>query len=328
MKRICLTPVKNESWILDRFLSAASIWADYIIISDQGSNDGSLEIAKKYEKVIIVDNSTIGDFNEYQIRKPLFDTARKIEGPKVFISLDADEFLTPNFDSPEWNTIELSAPGTIITIKGCNIYSDMRHYWDGLDIVCGYVDDGAPYEAKLVHTARSICPKGHPILMLHDIKMMHYQYTDWNRMMFKHRWYQCLELINKENNVVDIFRRYHHVSQIHNYPQKELPEWWMSKYAEHNIDMTSVLCPFDLEIKKRIICYFQEYGCTFFRHLDIWDVNWNEEAALLGLSSNDDYSDPRTIFEKAINKWLRFSQSKRNKIGVKIIDSILKYLYR
>ena len=29
-KIICLTPVKNEEWILRRFLRLASLWADHI----------------------------------------------------------------------------------------------------------------------------------------------------------------------------------------------------------------------------------------------------------------------------------------------------------
>ncbi len=41
---ICLTPIRNEAWILERFLQCASLWADYIIIGDQNSDDGSREI--------------------------------------------------------------------------------------------------------------------------------------------------------------------------------------------------------------------------------------------------------------------------------------------
>ena len=37
LKIICLTPVKNEGWILERFLKCTSLWADYIIIADQSS---------------------------------------------------------------------------------------------------------------------------------------------------------------------------------------------------------------------------------------------------------------------------------------------------
>ena len=80
-KLICLPPVLNEAWILERFIKCASLWADHIIIADQGSTDGSVEIAKRYEKVIFIDNQTDGDFNEMKMRAPLFEAANKIEGP-------------------------------------------------------------------------------------------------------------------------------------------------------------------------------------------------------------------------------------------------------
>ena len=38
-KVICMTPVKNEEWIMERFLAAASLWADCIIVADQHSQD-------------------------------------------------------------------------------------------------------------------------------------------------------------------------------------------------------------------------------------------------------------------------------------------------
>ena len=60
---ICLTPVRNEAWILDKFLQCTSLWADYIILADQMSTDGSREIALKYPKVILVDNNS-ATFNE------------------------------------------------------------------------------------------------------------------------------------------------------------------------------------------------------------------------------------------------------------------------
>ena len=42
-KLIVITPVKNESWILEKFLTFTSLWADYIIIADQNSTDNSIE---------------------------------------------------------------------------------------------------------------------------------------------------------------------------------------------------------------------------------------------------------------------------------------------
>jgi hypothetical protein len=60
---IVMTPVRNEAWVLHAFLKTTSTWADFIIIADQMSTDGSRDIYKQYEKVIVIDNNN-QDFNE------------------------------------------------------------------------------------------------------------------------------------------------------------------------------------------------------------------------------------------------------------------------
>src|SRR5690349_7454919 len=111
---ICLTPVKDEAWILDRFLACASEWADRIIIADQGSTDGSREICSLYPKVTVIENPS-KSFNEPQRRAMLIDEARKTPGPKLLIGLDADEMLSANWkDSAEWQAALRVPPGTIL----------------------------------------------------------------------------------------------------------------------------------------------------------------------------------------------------------------------
>lgn len=60
---IVMTPVRNEAWVLHAFLKTTSLWADYIIVADQMSTDGSRDIYPQYEKVIVIDN-TNPNFNE------------------------------------------------------------------------------------------------------------------------------------------------------------------------------------------------------------------------------------------------------------------------
>src|SRR5437660_66806 len=55
---ICVTPVRNEEWILERFLLCASLWADYIIVADQGSDDDTPRIAASHPKVTLIENSS------------------------------------------------------------------------------------------------------------------------------------------------------------------------------------------------------------------------------------------------------------------------------
>lgn len=326
-KLICLTPVLNEAWILDRFIKCASLWADHIIIADQGSTDGSVDIAKKYDKVIFIDNTSSGDFNEMQMRAPLFEAANKIEGPKIFIGLDADEILTPNFNSSEWNTVRNAKPGTILSFPIYNLLPNGK-YWNFGDIYCGYVDDGTPYTTGLVHSPRMILPPGHDVLLCHDICLLHYKFMDMERMKDRNRWYQCFELINKENKPISIFRRYHHLEAIPTNQHTPWPNWWKEEYQKYGIEITSVLHHSEQRWNMKILEYFNTYGATYFRHLNIWEINWEERAESLGIKHEKSFKDPRRRWEKAVNRWLINSQNKQNKMNVHLLEKIFKKIYR
>lgn len=326
-KIICLTPVKNEAWILERFLKCASLWADYIIIADQGSTDGSVEIAKKNEKVIFIDNNIDGDFNEYTMRNPLFKEAAKIEGPKVLIALDADEILTPNFDSTEWKTIRNAKPGTIISFQINNLLPNDK-YWNFGEIWCGYVDDGTPYESGSIHVPRIIMPYGHDVLICNEIQIMHYKQLDWRRMQDRNRWYQCYELINHINDPVSIFRRYHHHESITADRILTRPEWWKTGYANYGIEITSILHRAESRWNKQIVSYMEEYGAEYFRHLNIWDVNWSDIAKSQGSAKYQYFKDPRRKWEKAINRYLIATSQKQHKISVHLLEKIIRKIYR
>ena len=326
-KLICLTSVLNEAWILDRFIRCASLWADHIIIGDQGSTDGSVEIAKRYDKVIFVDNPRMDEMNEGQYRSPLFDKAREIEGPKILITLDADEIMTPNFDSPEWNTVQNAKPGTILSFPIHNLLPDGT-YWAFGDCYTGYVDDGEPFRKGVIHAIRTIAPAGHSVLKCHDICVLHYKFMDWERMAERNRWYQCFEMVHGLSYPISIFRRYHQIDSI---PKEQFRPWsqmWIDGYAEHGIEITSVLHVNTPMWTGQVVNYMSQYGARFFRHLNIWDVNWNEIADSLGVPHEKSFKDPRRKWEKVVNRWLISTQKKQNKTSVHLMDKILKLIYR
>lgn len=192
-KIICLTPVKNEAWILDKFLTYTSLWADHIIIADQMSTDGSREIAQKYEKVILVDNNS-ETFNEPERQKLLINEARKIEGPRLLITLDADEFFTPNFmTSPEWKTMLKIKPGTVVRFRLNNLHPDFQRMKIEAYYSWGYMDDGTEHEGRKIHSARIPLKKENDILVLNDIQILHLYNVNTDRQDSKSRWYQCYE---------------------------------------------------------------------------------------------------------------------------------------
>ncbi len=147
--------MRNEAWILDRFLQCASTWADHIIIADQQSDDGSREIAARYPKVRLVENPGLG-FDEKTRQELLIAEARKIPGPRILIALDADEVLGANFaTSPEWASLLAAPPGTSLWFERADFYP----FHESIAIyhaawLFGYVDDGRPHEGTFIHGPR------------------------------------------------------------------------------------------------------------------------------------------------------------------------------
>jgi len=320
---ICLTPVRNEAWILDRFLKAASLWADYIIIADQMSTDGSREIAKKYPKVILIDNS-LEAFNEPERQKLLIKEARKINGQKLLITLDADEIFTPNvIDSEEWKQVLTAAPGTIFKFQWANILPDFNTYWQSDFFPWGYMDDGFEHnQNEKIHTSRIPIPHGVKSIEIKTIKVMHFQYSNWERMQSKHRWYECYERITfPEKRPINIFRMYHHMYALPKEKIEVLPTKWIADYLKLKIDVhnnnISTLYWWD----EKVMDYFDQYGIEYFKKLSIWDVNWMK-IAQKWRRANNEYYDPRTFADKCIQLFLKISQKYQNYYIVRKLEKV------
>jgi glycosyltransferase involved in cell wall biosynthesis len=328
---ICLTPVKNESWILDRFLKCASLWADHIIIADQHSDDNSREIASAYPKVRLIQNPSQA-YSEFERQKLLIDTAREIEGPRLLIALDTDEFLTANFQSsPEWETLLNLAPGTVIRFQRVGIRPDMKTFWyegGGCDLSLGFMDDGSDHSGQKIHSTRIPLPNQAPTITLRDIKVLHYQYTNWERMESKHRWYLCWEKINQPHrSTIEVYRQYHHMDFVPHRSINEMPDTWLKGYTDTDIDMTSIYGEstyyWDIEVLKLM----DKYGADAFKRQAIWNVRWNRMAEkIYPHYSSGKYVDPRGILEKLVHRWLRISQKRPNKLYNKVIHGFLRLL--
>lgn len=329
-KIICLTPIRNEAWILDRFLKAASLWADYIIIADQMSTDGSREIVQKYSKVILIDNPS-ESFNEPERQKLLIDEARKIDGPRLLITLDADEILTPNvLKSPEWHTILTSKPGTIFKFQLANFRPDMKNMWLANHFPWGYMDDGCQHSSdSKIHSGRIPLPAKHDEIVLNLIKVIHFQYVDWARMQSKHRWYQCFERINfPEKSSLDIFRRYHHMYVIPKNQIIPIPNKWIQEYNNLGIDISSIYHETMLWWDQKVLEFMELYGTKKFKNLHIWDIDWENIAMLWGKKNIEVYKDPRTRLDKYINKWLIKTQKDHNKWIFQKVDKIIRCVFK
>lgn len=309
-KLICLTPVKNEAWILERFLRCASTWADHIIIADQGSDDGSREIAESFPKVTLIDNDS-QSFNEPERQKMLIEAARQIEGPKVLIALDADEFFHADFiGSDAWCDAISSPPGTVLQFKWSCVLPDRKTYYVyPADFPLGYVDDGAEHEGEVIHSPRVPVPKDAPRKKL-GVRVLHLSVLDFHRFSSKVRWYQAWEYLNKDwgRRYMELYRLYHRDHHINSTRVKPLPDEWVDGYGSDIGLLDNEPMPYyrwDGEMLK----FFDEHGTDKFRRLNVWQVDWDKMYERIhGTPPHRSYKDPRSILEKLVHLWLRRTQ--------------------
>lgn len=94
MKLIAIMRVKNEIALIRESLSRLSLLVDEIIVLDNGSTDGTLEIYGQFSKVVEVLHTA--GFNEGRDKIMLLEAAIRRQ-PDWLIFLDADEIFEKNF---------------------------------------------------------------------------------------------------------------------------------------------------------------------------------------------------------------------------------------
>jgi glycosyltransferase involved in cell wall biosynthesis len=320
---ICVTPMKNEAWILERFLQCASTWADHIIIADQASTDGSRAIASAFPKARVFDYPSEA-FDEPRRRRALLDEARRIPGPRLIISLDADEILSAHWESsPEWQTMLRAAPGTVIAFRLVNIAQDLETGWEiDWDFFFGYMDDGAVNSGEDIHSPRLPMPPGAPRLLLRDLRVLHYAMADLGRYDSRQRWYQCYELLrDKPRRHIALYRMYHH-HEAPTVPRRPLRAEWVDGYKRRGIDVTSIAREGSFRWDRLVLEFFRDHGTRRFRRVNIWRPDWAAIARREGFDSLD-VRDPRSWLDRLVFRYLRTTQPHRNSRSVRWTDRLL-----
>ncbi|MDR1652589.1 MAG: glycosyltransferase family 2 protein [Prevotellaceae bacterium] len=327
-KLICLTPVRNEAWALDAFLTATSLWADHIIVADQNSTDGSREIYKKYPKVKMIENDG-SELDENYRMNILYAEARKIEGEKALFMLDADEIFTANYsETADWQKIINAKAGDIFQFHWAELNSDATCYNEpNFWYQWAFYDDGTMPVAGKIHVARVPWPQNSTPneIFVTDFKVMHLPYLNTERVKSKSRFYQCYiwlyQNTAKPIKAVQLYRGYANPEKFE--PNTPVPDCFFANYKAQNIDLLKLIdfsktfCWQD----EQVLEYFKQKGTKYFSKLDIWDKTWLENLSKI---AGKEISDPRNIFDKLLHFYLRKTQ-KYSKIKiVRGIDKILK----
>src|SRR3954453_8728413 len=155
LSTIVVTPVRNEAWILDRFLSCVSLWADHIVVADQGSTDGSREIAARHAKVTLIDNPE-SEYDEGARQRLLLDAAGNFSGRRVLSALAADEIPAAGWPEREaFARLSRAGPGTVGRMRWANILPGFERCWlPREELGFGFVDNGAQHPGERVPSGR------------------------------------------------------------------------------------------------------------------------------------------------------------------------------
>ena len=326
--RVCLTPTRNESWIIQRFLAASKLWASHIIVADQGSTDGTLQQLHDTAGVQTFSNDS-PVYDEVRRQRLLIEQARKIPGRRLFIALDADEALSANcVRSKEWEKISEAAPGTVLRFRWVNVLPGFKEAWIPKErIACGFVDDGSEHTGTRIHSRRVPWPDGAPVIDFEDIVVLHFQFVVGDRVASKHRWYQAWERVNHpQKRALQIFREYHHMhgswekNEIH--PLR--PEW-LDEYQRAGVDFRSLAGEEITWWDRELVQMLLEHGPQHFRKLAIWDKDWNEEARMMA-RGDVNLKDPRSTAEKVAHRLLTATQRHRSNWGVRGFEFLLRKL--
>lgn len=321
-----MTPVRNEAWVLKAFLEATSMWADYIIVADQMSTDGSREIAKSYEKVILIDNKN-PEFNEAERQAMLIAKAREVAAGRDMLlwGLDADEILSANFsDTEDWKHILNSVPGDVFWFKWAEICPNQKEYWLSPSVYYPWLfhDDGIEKHGNYVrnmHSMRIPYPKEEKqMYYVDDFRVLHLAYLNQHRVASKRRFYQFVDWeLNKRPSIV-LSKAYTQTKE--NEQVLSLSDSFLYHNEKDGFDLLDLV---DTKVSK---CYMDDYIVERFsrhpmkelRKLNIWDDVFLQSYGL---------KDPRRLIDKLMHAYFNKTVVKSDTLIVNIIDGLLKRFY-
>lgn len=323
---VVLTPVYNEAWILPAFLRATSLWADYILIADQMSDDGSREIYKDFPKVRVIDNP-IKSMHQARTRRLLMDASKEIEGDKILFTLDADEFLSGDFmNTSSWKYMLFeSKPSDVFEFRWMNLHKNPNVYstWQPYYWAVRYEEDvfNGNFPDNFIHESRLPWPPKadeHYINIFEDIRFIHFARVNVTRQINKERYYQIVQKMSdpKRSNI-SFYRQYHPTITESTYV---VPSDAYVFYEKNNLNLFDYINLNDngKHYTKKVMDAFNQNGLKMYSGLDVWDSAFLKEVNI---------KDPRSWIDKLMRLYLRSTSRFADNIIIKFIDKILKLIY-
>lgn len=310
---------RNYGWVTRAFLEGNTRWADYIVIVDQMSTDGTREMCAEYKNIVIVDDPDM-TYKENTRAKMGFMKGRELAAGRdaIYFALDIDEVLPANWmQTEDGKKILASQPGDMFQLEWANIMPDGEHYtqpeWqykifhdNGMD----WQDTGKMqmHTPLLPYSTWDVEPT-----KVHDFPLIHF--GEYNEIWIKYKriYYQFLEVQqHRSKSAISIFRRYHLIENHDDLEIKPIKKEWSFEDVDviGLVDVASQ--PIFVQYIKDVI---QKEGIKKFQLIDVWT---DELCKAIG------YSDPRSLGWKCLHAYLRITQPYFEFILVRGIDKVLK----
>lgn len=280
MKIVVITPVKDEEWVLDRFLWACSRFADHILILDQQSSDKSLEICSRHPKVTVLSNPST-QYDESLRSELLVEGARRLFGEgNLLVAFDADEIPTyPSLDERVWTNLKKLPSGTHICFEKPEMFSlPNRCVRTVSTFPYGFIDDGSSMEGCLIHSRRTPGNPANPHYYSSSIILMHFARVRWQEYCVRQVVYCMIENIRKSKShrvrtcyyAPEFFTRFGSDSSV------AIPIEWTTGYQAAGVDILGFSSSRFNAFHLRVLRLFAEHGVEQFKFDPIWWEAWEE----------------------------------------------------
>ena len=183
--------VKNEELNLAKCLDTVT-WADEIVVLDTGSDDSTIEIAKKYTDKVFINT----DWQGYGIQR---QRLQEFTSCDWVLMLDADERLTPELISEIKSAVKKNDTNIVYDIPRLSwCFGDfIRHSgWYPDYVTRLYAKDKAEYNDNLVHEKLEFNSSLHKVKLTGDL--LHYTYRDLEHYLVKSAGYAKAWAIQKQ----------------------------------------------------------------------------------------------------------------------------------
>jgi len=170
--------VKNEELNLAACLDTVK-WADEIVVLDAGSDDKTIEIAKKYSEKVYVNS----DWQGYGVQRQRLQDMTSCDW---ILMLDADERVTPELQNEIQNVLSEDNRNNVYALPRLSwcFGSFIRHSgWYPDYVTRLYAKESAQYNANLVHEKLEYSSDMKSIKLKGDL--LHYTYRDLEHYLVK-----------------------------------------------------------------------------------------------------------------------------------------------